>query len=358
MRRYGAQAAARMSKQRAPGKIGRNSKNSPIRMREIADRVGVTPMTVSRALRTPEKLSEATLHRIKKAIKELGFTPNYAAGSLSSKNSRMVVVSVPSLANSVFSDFIEELSASLNLHGYTTIVGSSNYDPAYEERLLAGFLGWRPSGFVLVGTSQTAKARRLCADAGVPIVETWCHTRKPLDLVVGFSNCDAIYEMTKSLLDWGYGSIGFGYVGDMKNDRTRERHRGWKRALAEAALTAPQTQTQGGSFSLGAGASILNGILERHPETDAIVFGSDTLALGALMECHRRGIRVPDDLAITGFGDIEMAREVVPALTTVNTLRRNLGKLCADVLVQRIGGKYTGPAMIDSGFQIIRRESA
>jgi LacI family gluconate utilization system Gnt-I transcriptional repressor len=76
------------------------------------------------------------------------------------------------------------------------------------------------------------------------------------------------------------------------------------------------------------------------------------------MECHRRGIRVPDDLAITGFGDIEMAREVVPALTTVDTLRRNLGKLCADVLAQRIGGKYTGPAMIDSGFQIIRRESA
>jgi LacI family gluconate utilization system Gnt-I transcriptional repressor len=67
---------------------------------------------------------------------------------------------------------------------------------------------------------------------------------------------------------------------------------------------------------------------------------------------------VPDDLAITGFGDIEMAREVVPALTTVNTLRRNLGKLCADVLVQRIGGKYTGPVMIDSGFQIIRRDSA
>ncbi len=348
-----------MSKRKAPGKTDRrSSKQSPIRMREIADRVGVTPMTVSRALRTPEKLSDATLRRVTKAIKELGFTPNYAAGSLSSKNSRMVVVSVPSLANSVFSDFIEELSASLIVHGYTTIVGSSNYDPAYEERLLASFLGWRPSGFVLVGTSQTAKARRLCAGAGVPIVETWCHTRKPLDLVVGFSNCDAIYEMTKSLLGWGYSSIGFGYVGDMKNDRTRERHRGWERALAEAALTAPETQTQGGSFSLGAGASILNGILERHPKTDAIVFGSDTLALGALMECHRRGIRVPSDLAITGFGDVEMAREVVPALTTVNTLRRNLGKLCADVLVQRIGGKYTGPVMIDSGFQIIRRESA
>lgn len=343
---------------RASGKSSRTAGHSPVRMREIADHVGVTPMTVSRAIRSPEKVSETTLRKIKKAIKELGFTPDYAAGSLSSRNSRMVVVSVPSLAHSVFSDFIEELSASLILHGYTTIVGSSNYDAAYEEQLLSSFLGWRPSGFVLVGTSQTANARKLCARAGVPIIETWCQTRKPLDLVVGFSNRDAIYEMTKSLLGWGYRNIGFGYVGDMKNDRTRERRLGWETALAEASLETPETQTQGGSFSLRAGASILNGILARHPETDAIVFGSDTLALGALMECHRRGIRVPTDLAITGFGDIEMAGEVVPALTTVNTLRRNLGKLCADVLIQRIEGKYDGPAVIDSGFEIVRRKSA
>lgn len=338
--------------------VGEASPKGSVRMREIAERAGVTAMTVSRALRTPDKVSPSTLERIRNAIDELGFVPNFVAGSLSSRQSRMVAVSVPSLANSVFSDFIEEMSTTLIAKGYTTMVGCSSYDHKYEEEILSEFLGWRPAGVILTGTSHTERTKDMCKRSGVPIIETWCKTTKPLEIVIGFSNRRAAYEMTRSLIDWGYRKIGFGYVDSENNDRSLERRRGWKKALTEAGYECQDSRTQGGSFAIHDGAVILDRLLERHPDTDAIVFGSDTLAVGALMEAQRRGLRVPEDIAITGFGDVEIAGETVPSLTTVRTPRRELGKVCAEVLLERISGTYTGPHVIDRGFKIVRRQSA
>lgn len=327
-------------------------------MREIAAHAGVTKMTVSRALRMPEKVSQETLKRIQAAIDALGFVPNSVAGSLSSRQSRIVAVSVPTLANSVFSNFIEALSETLIESGYTTMIGCSSYDLKLEEQMLTEFLGWRPAGVILTGAAHTARTKKMCLQSGLPIIETWCNTRNPLDIVVGFSNQRAAYEMTRSMISWNYRSIGFGYVASEYNDRSHERGRGWRKALVEAGIDASESRTEGGDFRISEGGRILDVILERHPETDAIVFGSDTLAVGALMRAQRRGLLVPRDIAISGFGDVEIAGETVPGLTTVRTPRRELGRICADVLIQSMKGNYDGPRIIDKGFSIIRRESA
>jgi LacI family gluconate utilization system Gnt-I transcriptional repressor len=103
---------------------------------------------------------------------------------------------------------------------------------------------------------------------------------------------------------------------------------------------------------------VLRRILDHHPETDAIVCGSDALAVGAVMECRRMNIRVPQDLAITGFGDMGLASIIVPALTTVRVPGRELGRVCAEVIAKRIAGSYQGPSVVDLGFEIVRRDSA
>jgi LacI family gluconate utilization system Gnt-I transcriptional repressor len=327
-------------------------------MREIAERARVTKMTVSRALRTPSKVAPETLRRIQAAVEELGFVPNLVAGSLASKHSRIVPVIVPTLANSIFSDFIDELSITLDRVGLSPMVGCSNFDNVYEERLLLKYLGWQPSGIVLTGSAHTARTSALCRSLSIPIVQTWSLPEKPFDMVVGFSNRDATYRMTKALMGWGYRHIGFCFVDTQDNDRSQQRRKGWEAALREAGERPAPTRAQGAPFSLSAGGEVLRRILDRHPETDAIVCGSDALAVGAVMECRRMNIRVPEDLAITGFGDMGLASIIVPALTTVRVPGRELGRVCADVIAKRIAGSYQGPSVIDLGFEIVRRDSA
>jgi LacI family gluconate utilization system Gnt-I transcriptional repressor len=327
-------------------------------MREIAERARVTKMTVSRALRTPSKVAPETLRRIQAAVKELGFVPNYVAGSLASKHSRIVPVIVPTLANSIFSDFIDELSITLDRVGLSPMVGCSNFDNVYEERLLLKYLGWQPSGIILTGSAHTARTSALCRGSGVPIVQTWSLPKKPFDMVVGFSNHDATYRMTKALQGWGYRHIGFCFVDTPNNDRSQQRRKGWETALREAGESPAPTRAQGAPFSLSAGGDVLRRILDRHPETDAMVCGSDALAVGVVMECRRMNIRVPQDLAITGFGDMGLASIIVPALTTVRVPGRALGRVCAEVMAQRIDGSYQGPSVVDLGFEIVRRDSA
>ena len=327
-------------------------------MREIAERAQVTKMTVSRALRTPEKVAPETLRRIRLAMGELNFVPNQVALSLTARGSRIVPVIVPSLASSIFSDFIEELSHTLDLAGFTPVVGCSSFDVNFEEKLLFKYLGWQPRGVVLTGAFHTPETRALCRRAGLAVVQTWSLPEDPIDIAVGFSNFAAMGEMVASLRRWGYRRIGLGYVDADRNDRTADRRAGWVAALEAAGDVPVDTRTQGAGFGAAGGAEIARGILSRHPDTDAIAFGSDVLAVGAVLECQRLGLRVPDDIAITGFGDMGLASIISPALTTVRLPVRALGRACAETLIGRMENTYHGPARVDLGFEIVRRESA
>jgi len=340
---------------RAAAAAGSEERN--VGMREIAERAKVTKMTVSRALRAPSKVAEKTLKRIHAAMEEMGYVPNHLAGALSTRTSRIVVVIVPSLADSIFASFLEELVASLDAAGYTPVFGSSNFDSEYEERLLYKYLGWHPSAIVLTGDSQTPRAKEFCRRSGIPIVQTWSLPENPIGSVVGFSNEDGTYRMTKAVLGWGHRRIGFGYINTPpNNDRTIARLNGWRRAMVEAYGDIPGTMSVGGPFSRESGGAMVRYLLERHPDLDAIVFGSDVLAVGALTECRRLGIRVPQDLAITGFGDMGLATVSTPQLTTVRIPTREVGRVCAET-IKRLVVDPT-PTVERLELEIVRRESA
>src|SRR4051812_32989357 len=205
-------------------------KNRAAGMREIAERARVTKMTVSRALHTPSKVAPDTLRRIEDAIEALGFIPNHLAGSLATRSSRIVPVIVPTMANSIFSDFIEEISTTLDGAGFIPLFGCSNFDNTYEEWLLKRYLGWQPSAIVLTGAGQLPGAAELCRCARIPVVQTWCLPEAPIGYVVGFSNFHALHGMVRALHGWGYRHVGFGFVDTPNNDRSRQRRLGWEAA--------------------------------------------------------------------------------------------------------------------------------
>jgi LacI family transcriptional regulator, gluconate utilization system Gnt-I transcriptional repressor len=331
---------------------------APSRMADVADRAGVSAITVSRALRTPDKVSPRARARIDAAIRALGYVPNLAAGTLKSQRSRIVAAIVPTLANSIFAETVEGMTDVLREHGYQLLLGNAGYSPETEEALVAAFLGRQPDGLILTGVQHTRRVRAQLRDARMPVVETWELTDAPIDLLVGFSNFEAARRMTLALIARGYRNIAFAGVDPASEPRSGRRQAGYCSAIeAQGRTPIIFTVAHEAGQTIHNGARAMAQMLQDRPEVDAVFFANDFLALGALMECARRKLAVPGRIAIAGFGDFEVAREVIPSLTTVRIPGRDIGRRAAAMLVERLAGQKT-EMRLDLGFEIVLRDSA
>lgn len=328
-------------------------------MSEVAAAAGVSAMTVSRVLRTPDKVSPETSNRVEAAIRELGYVPDEAAGALASRRSRIVAALVSTLGGSVFASTIDGLSQTLREAGYQLLLATTNYTPQIEADFIAAILARRPDGLVLTSTEHTAAANRLLRGAGIPIVELWELPKKPIDSAVGFSNRAAGRAMTEFLAASGRRRIGFIGRSAPSDTRGQLRRTGYENALAHLGRAPRIAMPEGlGTDDPRTGAVGLASILDQWRDTDAVFCSSDSVALGALSEARRRGIAVPDALAIAGFGDFEMASEHGLALTTVRVPGFAIGEEAARVILQRGDTKTRSKHAVDVGFQIVRRMTA
>lgn len=326
-------------------------------LHDVARLAGVSAITVSRALRSPEKVAEPTRRRIEEAVAELGYIPNLVAGSLASMESRTVAAIVPTLANSIFAEVLQGMVDVLHAHDYRLIVGSNNYDLDEEASLVRAFLARQVEALILTGACRSVATRELLERVDVPVVETWTLSGGASSGTVGFSNFDAAQAMVAHLHERGYRELGFVSPPTENNDRASERRRGFERALERFGLPLREERVLSTAMSLRAGAEALARIRASRPETDAVFFAGDTLAAGAVMECQRRGWRVPDEVAIAGFDDLEIAGQVVPSLTTVRVHRRALGSGAARLVLDLLGGAEVTTRRRDLGFELVVRDS-
>jgi LacI family transcriptional regulator, gluconate utilization system Gnt-I transcriptional repressor len=328
-----------------------------MRMADVARHAGVATITVSRALRTPDRVSPQVLARVKAAVEAIGYVPNLAAGTLKSQRSRIVAAIVPTLRNSIFADTAEGLAEALDASGYQLLLASSGYSLTAEERILRNLLGRQPDAVVLTGTKHTPRLRALLAGRRIPVVETWDLTDAPIDRVVGFSNRDASRRLTHALATRGYRRIVF--VGSEVGDRrASERLAGYRQAMQEIGATPRVHEFAGQGVTISHGREALAGVLALTPRPEAACFLNDYLAFGAMLECRRRGVGVPQDLAVAGFGDFEIAREADPPITTVRVPGYRMGQEAARVIVSRLNGTVEDATVIDLGFEVVLRESA
>ena len=336
-----------------PRKRGRAPRaGGAVRMHDVARLAGVSPITVSRALNQPDKLTEATRRRVAEAIARVGYLPNLTAGSLASNRSRIIAAIVPTIANSIFADTVQGLSDGLARDGYQLLLGQTGYSDTTEEQLIRAFLGRRPDALVLTGIVRSAAARALLRNAGIPIVETWDLADDPIDLLVGFSNRAAGAAMAEYLSGRGHHRIAFVGGGDQ---RSQARRAGFAQALGPARAVCV---TLDGQASVPAGRAALHDVMAQAPDVRAIFFSTDVLAIGALLECRRLGWAVPERIAIAGLGDLPLAAEMIPALTTIEIRGYAIGARAASMLLRRLGGETVEPRVVDLGFRIIARDSA
>lgn len=328
-------------------------------MADVARLAGVSPMTVSRAFKADSSVSGTTREAILKAADELGYVFDSTASNLRSQRTDFVAVTIPSINNANFADTVRGLSEGLKARGLQILLGSTDYDMAEEERLIEQLLRRRPEAIVVTGGRHTPRARRLLENAGIPVVETWDLPEDPIGHVVGFSNAAAVRGMVDHLMARGLTRIAF-IGGDTSRDtRGADRRAGFVAAMQAHGLDAGRLIAAGAPpISMREGAEAMGRLLETLPDTEAVICVSDLSAFGALTECQRRGVPVPDRVSIAGFGDYEIAGVSVPSLTTIDPFPREIGQRAAALILDVLDGRQQGPAVVELAPKLQLRQSS
>ncbi|GAA2233659.1 LacI family DNA-binding transcriptional regulator [Herbiconiux moechotypicola] len=355
----GADVATAVTVEAVAGRQSRRSTNT-VTLEDVARHARVSPQTVSRSIRTPELVSEFTLERVRNSIAATGYVPNLAASNLASNRSMTVAAIIPAISASVFADALHGLEEVLAPAGYQLFIGSTSYRPGHEEELVRAFLGRRPDGIFIVGTEHSPNTEHLLRESKVPVIEAWDLTEKPIDTVVGFSNRESIRALVSFVRERGYAHPTFAGSFQTGDFRALARRSSFEEAVAEAFPGEPVRIVDSGTATVDyeTGRRLLDEARRLHPETDVLMFASDVFAAGAVLECARRGLSVPGDIAITGFGDFEIGRHLVPTLTTVAVPNRQIGTTAGELLLARMTHRSSEPAEIDLGFSVVARESA
>ena len=326
-----------------------------VTLESVAKLAGVAPTTVSRALNYPDKVAKKTLDRINAVIEQTGYVPNMLAGGLASNRSRLVAVIVPSLVNIVYAETVQHFAKPMKEAGYQVLQGEVGYSQEEEERLVAAILSRRPDGIFLTGIQHSNNCRRQLLAANIPIVETWDVTPTPLDIVVGFSQQSVGKKTANYFYDKGYRKFA---IVSAEDQRALIRNESFLKALAEKGITEVPTSIVPGISNLQLGRQGAAKLLDEGLHGHLIFCSSDTLAHGVMTEVQARGLSIPDDIAIVGFGDQNFAAHTFPALSTVRIDRATMGRMSANALLERLAGQSVEQPVLDVGFEIIERDTA
>ncbi|AOJ40408.1 LacI family transcriptional regulator [Burkholderia lata] len=331
-------------------------------MSDVARLAGVSKMTVSRVL-AGHSVAAETRARVCQAIDQLGYVADAAAGALSSGRSEFVAVLVPSLSSSNFSDTVRGLTDALEPHGLQLLLGDTDYDLEREERLVRSMLRHQPRCVALTGAQHTDATRKVLARSAIPVVEMWDLPTHPIDTAVGFSNVRAARAMVRHLAERGYRRIGFLGGASELDRRGLDRLKGYQAEIKALRLGEPRVVRLGESpITMSHGGPAMAALLAQWPDTDAVMCVSDMSAFGAIMECHRRGLSVPADIAVAGFGNFEVATCCHPAITTVSVDAYGIGLRTGEALLAalqaRDGGEPVDSHSIRIDYTIVARESA
>jgi LacI family gluconate utilization system Gnt-I transcriptional repressor len=224
--------------------------------------------------------------------------------------------------------------------------------------MVRAFLSRRVDGLYLTGVTHTPQTLLMLTRAGIPVVEGGNLTRSPIDTVVGYSNVQAARTITRFLLQRHYWPIGYIGAFAQDNDRARDRRRGYESALASARRPSDASLCVETTLDVDAGARAMATLLKRRPDVRAVFCSADAIAVGALYECQRRKRAVPGEIAIAGFDDVPLAAQVVPALTTIRVPRYEIGQRAGELIAARLAGRPVRRPIVDTGFELVVRESA
>ncbi|MDQ2079909.1 substrate-binding domain-containing protein [Xanthobacteraceae bacterium Astr-EGSB] len=310
------------------------------RAQDVAAAAGVSTATVSRAFNSPDQVSPEVRARVLSVAASLGWIPHAAGSALARRYTAIAGVVIPTLGQEIFALQVAGMQAAFSEHDITLLIGCSNYDPEQGAAQVKAMLARGVEALAIVGENQEAGFFDMLDARRVPYVVLYGLNPDTPHPSVGFDNHEAYTRITHHLLGLGHDLFGAILQPMVDNDRATARLAGVRDALSEHGLGLKPLFTHIGPTTIEFGRASLRAIFSSPPpHPTAIICGNDTLALGALMEAKQLGLRVPDDLSVTGFDDIELAAEFDPPLTTLRVDNIEIGRLAAAQLIARLNGE-------------------
>jgi LacI family transcriptional regulator len=325
-------------------------------LEDVARIAGVSTATVSRCFNTPDRVVPATREKVRRVIKELGYTPHFGGRALASNRTNTVGAVIPTMDNSIFARGLQAFQEGLVEAGVTLLVASSNYDPEKELDQVQTLISRGADGLLLIGQARPRETYEFLERRGIPYVIAWNYREDDNASYVGFDNKNAARRLTELVLTRGHREIAMIAGITHFNDRAADRVSGVCEALAAAGLDAENMAIVEASYSLEAGGNAFCQLLANTPPPTAVICGNDVLAAGAILKARELGKRVPQDISITGYDDIELAEVIDPQLTTVHVPHKRMGYAAAQLLLELRDGK-TRHRSIEFGTTIIERKS-
>ena len=303
---------------------------------DVANAAGVSTATVSRCLNEKQKVSPKTLAKVMEAIESLGYTPNFNARAMAAKQSHTIGAIIPTMENAIFARGLQAFQETLLEQSYNLLVSSSAYQPKLEAQQIRELVARGADGLLLIGYERDEAVYEYLARRGVPIVLAWASTPDSEHSSVGFDNRAAMRLLVDKIIDMGHRQIAVisGIIDG--NDRAAGRLAGIKDSWQAHGFhlnDLPIIQTP---YEIENGAIAFERLVQAEVKPTVIICGNDVLATGVISKARDLGFNVPNDISVTGFDDIELAKHVFPALTTVHVPHRRMGRIAAECLIDLI----------------------
>lgn len=328
-----------------------------VTIRDVAQRAGVSPITVSRVINNSGYVSEETRRRVRAAIEELNYVPNILARSLRSKRTHTLALVITDVTNPFWTTVARGVEDKAVENGFSVILCNTDEDPEKEKSYIEVLLKKRVDGVVIAPVSSKGTILHTLAQHGIPFVIIDRQVEGiDADLVIGDSVGGA-YELTRHLIELGHRRIAI-IAGPEHVSTAEDRLRGYLQALEESGIPVDEALIKRGKFDQEAGYELTKRLLELEEQPTALFAGNNFIAIGALLALQEEGVQVPDDMALVTFDEIPQLSAVYPFLTVAAQPAYEMGAIATELLLERLAGERKGSREVVLEVELILRRSS
>ncbi len=323
-------------------------------IKDVAKKAGVSISTVSRVVNDSKPVSNEVRKKVEDAIKELGYRPNEVARSLVTKKSSLIGVIVTDLGNSYVAELLRGIEEIGRMYDYDIILSSTFGDVQAEIKSLHILKTKQVEGVILISDSLNEELNDSAEKLNIPFIylNRYYHNEKYSTVVI--DNKEAAYEMTNYLINQGHEKIAYVVKSREENSIENTKLDGYRTAVDENGLEKKVFYAEGVDFKYG--YNIAESILDT--DVTAIFCSYDEIALGVLGYCYDNGIKVPEDISVTGFGDISTSSVYRPTLTTIKVPYYDIGAVAIRRIIKELKGEKPDSTDTQLPFQIQVRGSS